>query len=462
MTRLSYAITLLVYLAFAKAYSQQTPAQSQGYSFTLDQAIEFALENNYQAINARREIAKALKQKWETTATGLPQINGEIGYNYNIEVPLNPVPAQFFDPDAQPGEFAAVPFAPVQSANLTATLTQLIFDGSYLVALEASETFLQFSENANNKTKLEVRKGIINAYGGVLLAQENVDIITKNLETVNENLEETQIIFENGLTEEEDVEQLQITALQLNNQLNGAVRQTEIAMDMLQLAMGINLAATVTLQDDLNSLAQNNIDLGITNQNLELEKSVDYQIAYNMTEQRRLEYKLERAKALPTVGAFVNYGINSFGEEFVFFDRDNPWFDQSTAGLSISVPIFSSFGRRAAQQRTKLAWDQAETDLDRISEEVRLNYASAMNEYQLSIDTYYTSKKNLEIAQRIENKNSIKFTEGIASSFELRQAQTQLYQAQSEYLNSMFQVITNKAQLETVLNTPNFISTDND
>ncbi len=451
---------MLMFFAFAKANSQQLTTTSENYSFTLEEAIDFALLNNYQAINSRRDIAKALKQKWETTATGLPQISGSADYNNQLKQPVSVLPGEIIG--EAPGTFVPVVFSPKQNASLTATLSQIIFDGSYLVALEASKTFLKFSENANNKTKLEVRKGVINAYGGVLLSQENVDIITKNLETLEKNLYETRKIFENGLTEEEDVEQLEITFLQLTNQLNSAQRQTEIAMNMFQLAMGIDLASNVKLADNLESLAVKTIDPALSNQNLNLEQSVDYRIAFNLTEQRRLEYKLERSKALPRITGFINYGTQAFDNEFVFFKNSTQWYPQSVAGVSINWPIFTSFGRKARTDRAKIAWDQAETDLDRRQQEIRLDYESAVNDYQLAIDTYYTNKKNLELAERIENKNEIKFTEGIASSFDLRQAQTQLYQAQSEYLNSMYQVISNKATLETVLNTPNYLSTRND
>ncbi|SCY38599.1 Outer membrane protein TolC [Nonlabens sp. Hel1_33_55] len=456
MKRLTYITLILMVFAFAKANSQQTSPGLESYSFTLEEAIDFALNNNYQAINAKRDIAKALKQKWETTATGLPQITGTGNYNYQLKQPVSVLPGEIAG--GEPGTFIPVVFSPKQNADITATLSQVIFDGSYIVALEASETFLDFSENANNKTKLEVRKGVINAYGGVLLSEENVDIITKNLETVNDNLEETKAIFENGLTEEEDVEQLQITALQLSNQLNSARRQTDIAMNMFQLALGIDLSTDVTLAENLESLAVKTIDLSLAGEDLVLDHSVDYQIAYNMTEQRRLEYKLERSKALPTVNGFINYGANAFSNDDFVFNSSNQWFRQSIAGVSISWPVFTSFGRKARTDRAKIAWDQAETDLERTSQQIRLDYETALNDYQLAIDTYYTNKQNLELAERIENKNQIKFTEGISTSFDLRQAQTQLYDAQSQYLNSMFQVITNKAALETVLNTPQYLS----
>jgi outer membrane protein len=442
-------------LAFAKAYPQQT-ANQDSYSFSLEEAVNYGLEHNYQTINAKRDIAIALKQKWETTATGLPQINGGLNYQNQLIQPVSFLPASFSG--GPEGEFVPGIFGPRQNMSLTATLSQLIFDGSYIVALEASSTFIDFSENANNKTKLEVRKGIINAYGGVLLTQENINILTKNRNNVQESLNETTKVFENGLAEEEDVEQLQITLSQLNNQLTSAIRQKEIALDMLKLALGIELKAVITLKDNLESLAIKNINPSFSNEALDLELSVDYQIAYNFTQQRKLEYKLERAKSLPTVSGFINYGTLTANNNFVFFNNNQPWFDNSIAGLSINLPIFSSLGRKAAQDRTKIAWDQALTDLDRTREEIRLSYQRSLNNYQTAIDNYSTSKDNLRLAERIENKNQIKFREGISSSFDLRQAQTQLYSTQATYLQSMYQVISEKANLETILNTPEFVN----
>ena len=98
---------------------------------------------------------------------------------------------------------------------------------------------MQISKNAKTKTDLEVRKAVINAYGNVLMAKQSVDILENNLENVTKNLNDTQKIFENGLAEEEDVEQLKITRLTLENNLGRSKRMMEIAYQMLNMAMGI-------------------------------------------------------------------------------------------------------------------------------------------------------------------------------------------------------------------------------
>lgn len=446
---MTYRIVMLLLFVSSVAFSQEAP---KSYSFSLEEAVNYALDSNYTAINARRDVAKALKQKWETTADGLPQINGSVDYQNQLKQPVTFIPAEFSG--GEPGTFTPVTFGAKQSANLTATLSQVIFDGSYLVALKASTAFLEFSENANEKTRLEVRKGVINAYGGVLLTEESVSIVEKNIDAITDNLSETQALYEEGFAEEEDAEQLQITKLQLENQLSNTKRQADIAKQMFNLALGIPVNAPVVFKDGLEQLTLENVSLEISEQELAVEENVDYKIADNLTKQRELELKLEKSKALPSVNAFVNYGTQTQDDDFVFFDSDTRWFQSSIFGVSINVPIFSSLKRSARTQRAAIALDQAQTDLEQTIQQIQLDTDTARSDYQFAIESYQTAQKNLELAERIENKNQIKFREGISTSFDLRQAQTQLYNAQQELLQSMVNVITTKAELETVLNTP--------
>ena len=118
----------------------------------------------------------------------------------------------------------------------------------------------------------------------------------------------------------------------------------------------------------------------------------------------------------------------------------------------MSIPIFSSFQRNAGTQRAKIALDKAKTQLVEAEQKIRLQLENAKSNYILAIDQYQTAKDNLRLAERIEKKNQIKYTEGLASSFDRRQAQTQLYSVQQEYLQSMVTVITKKTELEIILN----------
>lgn len=430
----------------------QVNAQEKHYSFSMEEAVNFALDSSYTAINSRREVAKALKQKWETTATGLPQIDASVDYQNQLKQPVSLIPAEFFG--GEPGEFEPVIFGVRQQMNATATLRQLIFDGSYLVGLQAASTFLDYNRNADEKTRLEVRKAVINAYGGVLVTRERVAILERDKANLEENLREATLTFENGLAEEETVEQLQITLSQITTELSNSQRLRSIAEQMLNITLGIPVDAVVTLKDDLNALAIRNMGEELLSRELTLEENIDFKIAQNLTEQRELELKLEKSRALPSLNAFVNYGTTAFDQDFVFLNSETPWFQSSVLGVSLNIPIFSSLQRSARTQQASIALEQSQTSFQEITQQIELEYSRARSNFRYAVEKYQTSTENLDLAERIEAKNQVKFREGIGSSFDLRQAQTQLYRAQEDYILSMLDVINAKAALETILNTP--------
>lgn len=439
-------LILITILSISLGYSQD-----QTYSFTLEEAIQFALENNYSAMNANRDIIDAQKQKWETIAGGLPQINGSVGYQNQLKQPVSLLPAELAGGEA--GTFIPVIFSQPQSATATATLTQQIFDGSYIVGVQATKAFLSYSANNKEKTELDVRKQVVEAYGNVLLAEESVAILEKNKTTLEKNVYETSKLFENGLGDEESVDQLQITLSSVENQLQSALRLKDITLQMLNVSMGLDLNAPTQLQENLEDLTMSKMELGILAIDFNINDNVDYKLAENLNEQRFFEWKLARSRALPTLNAYVNYGSSAFSENFDFFSGDQQWFDSSIMGFDLNIPIFSSFKRSASTQRAKIALEKSKTQLTEAEQQIRLQLENAKNNYTLSIDNYETAKQNLMLSERIENKNQIKYKEGLATSFELRQAQTQLYTTQQEYLQSMVEVINNKTELETILNT---------
>lgn len=448
-------------------------AQDKTYSFSMEEAIAFAIDSSYATINSRREIAKALKLKKETTARGLPQINANVSYLNNIKQQVSLLPAAAFDNTASvvntveeffglqansepttPEGFIPVIFGTQQSLNATATLNQLIFDGSYLIAIEGVKSFLTFNENINEKTNLEVRKQVINAYGNVLLAEALIAITERNKSNLEKNLFEVRKIFENGLTEEESVQQLEITLLDVVTQLSNAKRSLGIANQLFNLSVGINVDQQVTLTSTLKSLTEENISLTLLDNALTIEDNIDYKIAENVIEQRDIELKLERSKGMPSMNGFINYGTAAFGDDFTFFNSDERWFQSSAFGISLNVPIFSSGLRSARNQQAKISLEQAQLDFEETAQRVQLEFESAKSNYQFAIERHQNTEKNLALAESIENKNRIKFKEGLATSFDLRQAQTQLYSIQQQHITAMLDVIKAKAEMETVLNTP--------
>ncbi|MDH7913393.1 TolC family protein [Winogradskyella sp. SYSU M77433] len=426
-------------------------SQEQPTSFSLQEAIDYALENNRTAINAAKDIDAAEKQKWETTASGLPQLSASVDYQNYLKQQVQLIPAEFFG--GQAGEFAEVTFGTKQSVTAFATLNQKVFDGSYLVGLQSAKVYLEISKNAKIKTDLEVRKAVIDAYGNVLLAEESVQILERNIDVLEKNLYETNKIFENGLEEEESVEQLKITLSGVKSNLNNTTRLKTLAYQMLNITLGRDINAELILSDSLESLTEENISLSLLEVDANPENNIDFLIAENDKKSKELLLKLEKSKALPTLNAFLNGGYSGYSDEFTFAKSSQDWFGSSLFGLNLSIPIFSSGMRSASTQRAQINLEKSQTDLTETEQTIKLQIASAKSDYQFAIEDYQNKQENLKLAERIENKNQTKFFEGIGSSFELRQAQTQLYTAQQELLQAMLDVINTKAELETALNT---------
>lgn len=418
-------------------------AQETPQNFSLQEAIDFALENNRQAKNATLDIEAAKKQKWETTATGLPQINAAIDYQNLIKQQFESVD---FNQDGIPD------FGAKNSVNASATLSQLLFDGSYLVGLQSAKVYLEISKNSKEKTDLEVRKAVINAYGNVLMAEESVSILENNIKILQKNLDETTKIYENGLEEEESVEQLQITLSSVQSNLNNTKRLKNLAYQMLSITIGLDYNAPIILTDDLESLTVKNIlQDGI--EDADVKNTIDYKIAANDKTSKELLLKLEKSKALPTLSAFLSGAYIGNNNEFKFLSDQQKWIGTATFGASLNIPIFSSGMRSAATQRAQINLEKAQINLDETEQQLKLQIEAAKNDFILATEEYENKKQNLNLAERIENKNQTKFFEGVGSSFELRQAQTQLYTAQQEFLQAMLDVINTKAELETLTNT---------
>ncbi|WP_040252346.1 TolC family protein [Psychroserpens mesophilus] len=414
-------------------------------SLSLEEAIAYALENNRQSKNASRDIDAAIKQKWEAIASGLPQINGNVSYINNIE-------RQFPGIDFNNDGF--IDIGAKQNITPSATLNQLIFDGSYIVGLQSAKVFLEISENAKVKTDLEVRKSVINAYGNVLLAEESLKIFERNVDVLEKNLNDITKIYENGLEEEESVEQLKITLSSVKSNLSNTKRLKDLSYQMLNITLGLDINSDTILTDNLETLALKNMQLELLETNEDVKNIIDFKIAENNKVSKELLVKLEQSKSLPTLSGFFTGSYIGNNEKFRFFSNSQPWVGTAAFGLNLDIPIFGSGLKSARTQRAKINLEKSEDDLIETEQMIKLQIASSKSEYKFAIEDYENKRENLNLAERIETKNQTKFFEGIGSSFELRQAQTQLYTAQQEFLQAMLDVINSKAELETILNTP--------
>tara|TARA_B110000240_G_scaffold9125_1_gene9864 strand:+ start:518 stop:1858 length:1341 start_codon:yes stop_codon:yes gene_type:complete len=427
-------------------------AQENKYSFTLQEAIGFAIKNNRAIQNAERDVKIAEQTKRETTATGLPQINANIGYNNWLEQQVSLIPAEFFG--GAPGQFAEVLFGTKQTMNSAVTVKQKLFDGSYLVALQAAKVFLEISENSKEKTINEIGKIVAYSYGNVLLVEENLEIVNSNIALLEKNVWEVSKVYESGLIEEESLQQLQLTLSGLKSNQRYSKRLKDLAYQMFNNSLGLDLTAEVVLTNSLDELVVFYSTLTTSRSENEFEEVIDFKIAVNSVKSDELLLKLEKSKALPTLNAFVNGSYSGNSQRFSFTENSQKWFGASLFGVTLDIPVFSSFKRSASTQRARLNLEKSKSNLEDTTNKIKLEINTARSNYEFAVEDYEIKKKALDLSKNIATKNEIKFFEGLTTSFDLSQAQRQLYIAQQDYLQSMLNILLKGVDLESLINTP--------
>jgi len=433
----------IFFLAGLIGFAQDTPA-----SFSLNEAVEWGMNYNRTLKRATIEVQKAHKEKWKTLSIGFPQINANLIYQNNIEQPVSLIPAQFFG--GQAGEFAEVIFGTKQTAMGTVELNQLIFDGTYVVGVQGIRHFIETAENVLEKTQIEVKKAIVTSYVNALVARESLAVLKKNAHALEKNIEEAHQLYKNGFTEEETVEQLRLTLSSLNSQIRYLSKSTDLANNVFKLLLGIELTENFDFSNSLEELAT--LHLLEEDPTASYENNIDIRLAENELTSEGFLYRLERAKGLPSFSAFLNGSYMGNNDEFDFTNSSQKWFGSSAFGFKLRVPIFSSFGRMASAQKAKLSVLQAETKLIEVKAQIYVDWQNALNNYALAKEEHATALENLSLAERIEKKNTTKFFEGLSGSFDLRQAQLQLYQAQQNAIQGMRNVILEKTILDTIIN----------
>ena len=427
-------------------------AQQNKYSFTLQEAVEFAINNNRAIQNSERDVKIAVQTKRETTATGLPQVNANIGYNNWLEQQVSLIPAEFFG--GVPGQFSEVTFGTTQTMNGSINIKQKLFDGSYLVALQAAKVYLEISKNAKEKTTNEISKVVAYSYGNVLLAEANLEFVNSNIALLEKNVWELSKVYENGLAEEESLQQLQLTLSGLKSNQRYTKRLKNIAYQIFNNSLGLNLTTKVVLTNSLEELVVFYSSLTPSISENEIDEVIDFKIAVNSVKSDELLLKLEKSKSLPTLNAFINGSYSGNSERFSFTKNSQKWFGASLFGVTLDIPVFSSFKRSASTQRARLNLEKSKSNLEDTTNKIKLEINTARSNYEFAVEDFEIKKNALNLSKNISIKNEIKFFEGLTTSFDLSQAQRQLYMAQQDYLQSMLNILLKRVDLESLLNTP--------
>lgn len=414
---------------------------------SLVQAQTMGVENAYAMQRARIDVQVAQRDVKELLATGLPQVTASIDVNHFIDIPTQVVPASSFDPTLPEDLVLELSFGTTQSATAGINASQLIFSGSYLVGLKASQAFADAKALAVDATEVETRKVVAEAYATALAAKANVQTLDQALNLVKETEEEMGALAAEGLVESVDVDQMTLTRQALEQQLSTAKLQAELTQKLLLFQCGLDAEEDVTLTDDLASLTtvpvpeatQSHLNLG----------SIPA-----LEEQRRylalaeLDVKNRQAEGLPQIAAFYSNSTQSFRDpDFPVLANENNWYPSQLVGLSVNMPIWTSFGGKQRVEKAKLQVLTAQSGLEQMESAAKLEYASAKAAFVDAQTALYNAQQQQDLASRILTRIESAYREGLRSSFELNTAQNQLIEAEGNLIGAQLNWVTAQQRL---------------
>lgn len=427
-------------LALTLALRAQGPV-----SLSLQQAVDMAAKQGYAVQASALEAEKTLARTREITAIGLPQISGSGTLNNYLIVPKMVVP-NFFGGEG----VAAIEFALPWSITGAVQLQQLLFDGSYLVGLQAAKELRVKSAKDLEQTILNAKVQAAKAYLGVLAAEEGVRLTGEGLPVLEKAATDTKAMVEQGLLESTDADRITVQLEETRNQQRNMQQQAGVARAYLNLVIGLPAGSPVTLTDALPALLDDPAWTGLADAPFDANGHIDQQVAQSAMRLAGMDVRNKKAAHLPSLAGFISY---QQAYNYPEFDIGNGswWFPGSLWGLQLNVPIFSSGMRRNQVKQAEFAMEQAGVNVKATEQRLLAEREQQQAVLRAAQDSYDTGKKNLALGKSIFDRTSVKFTEGVASSFELTQEHGNYLTAQQNHIQRIIALLQARADMRKAL-----------
>jgi outer membrane protein TolC len=463
-----YLLVTLILAAPALASAQQSAI---GQNFTLEQAVEYALTNSTNAKNATLDEQIANARVKETRGIGLPQVDASVGIQHNQKLPrffsqYNPDQGGFIDlssvPGIQAGDVVALQnFFQLKSAgNASVTISQILFNGSYLVGLKAANTYRELSVKNNAQTKENIVEQVTKAYYSVLINKDRVTLFDVNISRVDSLLKTTKALNENGFAEKIDVDRIQVTVNNLMAQRDNFRNLQELGLQLLKFQMNYPMDQPIDVAGDIASLQIDENLLANYSEKWDYSQRTDYSILETNRKLQALNIKNKYAESLPSLVAFANLGYQTQSPNIggLFKTESNieetaqlgpdKWYSFSSFGVTLNVPLFSGLQRNYRLQQEKLNMQKIENGFSSLKSAIDLQVKQSAISYLNAVNTLKSQKANRELAENVARVTKIKYEQGVGSNLEVTEAESALREAQINYYAALYDALVAKVDLD--------------
>jgi outer membrane protein TolC len=426
------------FLLLALAMGSLSALGQQRMDLSLDQAISYALEHNAQIRVQSLEKKAAEKVLIQNIALGLPSVSMGGNYTDNIELP-----AQFFDIN-QDGVIDKLQFGTRYNSVAGLSVNQLVFDGSYIVAILATNVLRDMAADSYEKATIDVREQVAQAYHLRVILGENLKALQATLANTASTLKNLQAMQGEGFVSEDDVDQLSIVYHNLEANVANLESQSQIAEQLLKLQCGMApetaLHLTTSLENLLVLAESGQALLGVP---FEVQNHIDYRQYLNLQN--------EKMQFLPKL--YAGYGFNRqfVSESANVFDPNGVSANNATFqswNLSAQVPLFSSGRKIARVQEQFIKLQELDILLANTENALTLQHAQARADYANALKVYQIQVQNVSLSQRVMKNTEVKLIEGVASSMDYSQASSQYQQSVAAMLQAANNALNKRVALE--------------
>ncbi|MFW5819679.1 MAG: TolC family protein [Bacteroidota bacterium] len=443
-------------------------AQEAVMQFSMEEAEAYALQHNKTLQNVREDLRIAGEALKEARGQGLPQLSGTFDYmtNFNYEFEFSvgggepSEPPQISNPELlQPGDLEVLNyiqqlFAPSEGgstivmrdqANAILQVSQLIFSGQYWVGMEIARIGKILTEKNISLSELDVKEQVQNTYQTILVSEKLEEIIIENQSNLEEVLEHTNNMYEAGIAEQTDVDQIRINLSQLENSRRAMERNIQLSYNMLRFLMGIDSEIQVHLKDRLEDLTDEITAEQVFNKGDDVKDNPSYQILQVQEAMSEENIKMQKWSFAPTIAGYYSYREKILTTDFDLSPKN-------AAGLTLSLPIYSGGTKSAALSKARIELDKTRRSRELLKEQLSIQESQLNFELTSAWENYLTQKENVEVAQRLYNSINNKYKQGLVSSLDLTQANSNYLQAENNYMTSILDLLQAKLKLEKLYN----------
>lgn len=441
--KLSFLI--LFFLSSATVFAQAT---TDTMRISLQQSLAYAYEHQNDMKNAQLDAEISHRKSQEYTGIGLPQISAKVDFTDYLKLPTSLIPAEFFGGEA--GTFIPIQFGTQYNASAGSTAQQLVFDGRYFLGLKATKALADLSTKTVQRTKIETAEGVMKAYLTALITYKRAEELDVNLVSFKQTLDNTTALYKSGFVEKVDVDRISVSYNNLLAEKEKTDKFKVLTMYTLKFQMGMDVNQPIILTDtlreaDFQSVLQNAAAPDINNR-------IEYQMLLTSKSLAKMNMQQYKVGYFPSLYAIGNINWQAQRNKFDFF-QGGEWYNMSYVGFTLNIPIFDGFQKARQIQQARLGMQQNDNNIANFQNAMNLQVTSAKASMQNAIEDLNVQKSNLQLAKEIKEISKKKFEAGVGTSLEITDAETSFKDAQTNYLNALYDAWVARLDLEKSLGT---------